>query len=574
MSRVVTHTKKTISKKVIILGLLTSIVFISSSLFFLLYPFPSKEKVAYFTSKNPIIYNGEIHSEAILNENVVYLPLQFIQNEMDNSITFDKETSSIIVTTQDKVIQMPSKNLTLFVNSMPEKLEIPAMITKDGNIYVSYSTIEAFYPFAVSILEETGAVYVKKDGESIISGKVLAPKGEYDLRLRDKPTQTSPYVAEVINDEVITIEKEENSYFFVRKQNGIAGYIKKEHIELEKAETVTVLREEVMPYAPDTTWPINLTWEAVYTQNPDTSKLSAMSGVNVVSPTWFKVKNEQGEIANLGSMEYVNWAKSKNLKIWGLFSNDFNPELTNVVLQNFETRQSMIRQLLQYSEMYKLDGINIDFENVNLEDSQLVTQFVRELTPYMHEAGLVVSMDITFISSSENWSMFYERDQLANIVDYLIVMAYDEHWSTSPVAGSVASFPWVESNLKTLLETVPNDRLILGLPTYTRIWKEQDTIAGNIEVSSKAHSMGYIQNWLKENQLKPVFDEKTGQHYVEYRDEKEKATYKVWIEDADSLARRSQFVHHYKLAGVATWSRYFSSEEAWSAIDGSLKKRK
>jgi spore germination protein YaaH len=574
MSRVITHTKKTVSIKIIILGLVTSIVVVSSSLFFLLFPFPSKEKVPYFTSEHPIIYNGQIYSDAIINEDVIYLPLKFIQKEMDNSILVDKETNSVILTTKDKVIQMPSEKLTLYVNSKPETLEIPAMITEDGELYVSYSTIQAFYPFDVSVLEETGAVRIYKDRESIVSGKVEASKSQHTLKLREKSTQASPYVAEVIVGEIVTIEKEEDNYYFVRKNNGIGGYIKKDQIVVENVETVTVVREDVKPFVPPTTWPINLTWEAVYTKNPDTNLMPDLKGVNVVSPTWFKVKNEQGDIANLGSMEYINWAKSKNLLVWGLFSNDFNPKLTNVVLQNFETRQSMIRQLLQYSEMYQLDGINLDFENVNIADSKLVTQFVKELTPYMHEAGLTVTMDITFISTSENWSMFYERDQLSTIVDYLIVMAYDEHWGTSPVAGSVASFPWVESNLKMLLEVVPNDRLILGLPTYSRIWKEQDTEGGNIEVSSKAHTMDDIKAWIKEKGLEPTFDKNAGQYYAEYRDEEEKATYKVWIEDEDSLARRSQLVHQYKLAGVATWNRFFASDEAWNSIDESLKKKK
>ena len=118
-----------------------------------------------------------------------------------------------------------------------------------------------------------------------------------------------------------------------------------------------------------------------------------------------------------------------------------------------------------------LDGINIDIENVREEDGPLVTQFVREATPYFHQAGLIVSMDITFMTTG-NWSAFYEREKLAESVDYLIVMAYDEHWGSSEIAGSVASFPWVEANLQKLLEVVPNDKLILGVPLYTRLWEE------------------------------------------------------------------------------------------------------
>ncbi|MBM6618836.1 glycosyl hydrolase family 18 protein [Bacillus suaedaesalsae] len=574
MPRIETYKKKSLPKKYMILGIIASLLIVSSSLVFLLFPFPSTEKVSYLTGKHQIIYNGKIHEEAIVSNDVIYLPLAFIQKEMDPSVTLDKETNAIIITTKDKVIQMPSESLTSFVNGAGVNIEVPAMITKDNIAYVSYSTIQKYYPFEVSVLQETEAIHVIQNGDTRILGEVIPSKNEHEHRIRKNPTLTSPYFDTVKSEEIVTIEKEENEFYFVRKQNGIAGFIHKDNVKVQKTETVVINREETPRFSPTVKWPINLTWEAVYTKNPDTNKLPALPGVNVVSPTWFSIKNEAGDIANLGSMEYMNWAKSKNIQVWGLFSNDFNPELTHNVLANFETRQAMIRQLLQYSEMYKLNGINVDFENVNLEDGKLLTQFMRELTPYMHEAGLTVSMDITFISTSENWSMFYERDQLASIVDYLIVMAYDEHWGTSPVAGSVASFPWVEQNLKSLLEVVPHDQVILGLPTYSRIWKEQDTEGGNIEVSSKAYSMNDIGAWIKEKQVTPVHDEKSGQMYAVYQDENEKAIYKVWIEDRDSLARRSQMVHHYNLAGVATWNRYFASDDAWSAIDESLKRRK
>ncbi|KAA0546837.1 peptidoglycan hydrolase [Bacillus sp. BGMRC 2118] len=574
MPRLETDKKKSIPTKYLILGIIVSLLVVSSSLVFLIYPFPSTEKVPYVNEKHKIMYKGKIYEKGMVSNGVIYLPVTFIQKEIDSTIALDQETNSIIMTTRDKVIQMPSESLTSFVNGTEVNLEVPAMMTKDKKAYVAYSAIQKYYPFEVSILPKTEAILVTQNGDTILSGKVLSTKSEHELRIRKEASVTSPYFAQVKPGEVVTIEKEVDGYYYVRKQNGIKGFIQKNIVKVHNTETVLIKREETPKYTPTVKWPINLTWEAVYSQNPDIAKLPALEGVNVVSPTWFSIKNESGEVANLGSIEYVNWAKSKNIQVWGLFSNDFNPDLTHEVLKNFETRQTVISQLLQYSEMYQLDGINVDFENVHLEDGKLLTQFMRELTPYMHEAGLTVSMDITFISTSENWSMFYEREQLASIVDYLIVMAYDEHWGTSPVAGSVASFPWVEQNLQALLEVVPHNQVILGIPTYSRIWKEQDTEGGNIEVSSKAYSMDEIEAWIIEKQVTPVYDEKSGQMYAEFRDESEKSTYKVWIEDENSLAKRSQMVHHFNLAGVATWNRYFASDGAWSTIDESLKKRK
>ncbi|WP_456275359.1 glycosyl hydrolase family 18 protein [Bacillus sp. AK128] len=573
MQRIETHRKRNVPMIVILIGMITSIILIASSLFFLLYPFPSTEKIPYFTSKHPIIYNGEIEYEAFIKDQEIYFPLPFFQQYIDEGILMDKSSNSLIVTTKDKVLQLPSDSLTVFINEEPVELEIPATMVNDGEVYVSFKLLKDYYSFEAKLLE-SGAVLLQKDGDTIIHGKILSAKSEHTLRLRTEPDIRTPYTSEVIEGEEVVIQEEQESFYLIRKENGMEGYIPKKVVSISETETVVISRKQEPRFSPQVQWPINLTWEAVYTKNPDTSLLPTLTGVNVVSPTWFKIKNEQGEVANLGSMEYVDWAKANNHQIWGLFSNDFNPDLTVTALQTFETRQTMIRQLLHYSEMYKLNGINIDFENVYLKDGQLVTQFVKELTPYMHEAGLTVSMDITFISDSETWSKFYEREKLAEIVDYLIVMAYDEHWATSPISGSVASFPWVEANLKALLEVVPHDRLILGVPLYARIWKEQDTEGGNIEVSSKAYSMDKIKQWVTEHNLVPIFDQESGQFYTEYRDEEEKATYKVWIEDLDSLSRRSQLVHQYQLAGVATWSRYFASDDAWEAIDQSLKHRK
>lgn len=574
MSRVTTQKRNKVSLLVIIFGLILSIFLITTSLVFLFYPFPSEEKVSYFNEEHPIIYQGAIVGNALVNNNEVYVPITFVQeNFNEEDIIFDEASSSVIVTTREKIIQMPADSLTLFVNEKPTNIEIPAMTLESGEVFLSYSLIKPYVSFNLSLLNESGAVFIQKEGDSVIIGKILGAESIHDNRLRVKSDMTFPYTAEVNKDEFVIIEKEENDFYYIRKQDGTAGFIQKKQVKIESTETVIIKKEEEIRYSPVIDWPINLTWEAVYSKNPDTTKLPTLKGVNVVSPTWFKIKNEQGEVGNLGSIEYMNWAKSKDLQVWALFSNDFNPELTHTVLQNYETRMNMIRQILHYSQMYGLDGINIDFENVNLDDGKLVTQFVKELTPYLHQLGLTVSMDITFISNSARWSKFYEREKLANIVDYMIVMAYDEHWGSSPVAGSVASFPWVESNLKALLKVVPHDRLILGLPTYTRIWEERETDGGNIEVSSKAYKMDYIKEWLLDHNLEPIVDEISGQKYAEYYDEQERVTYKVWIEDTDSLKQRSQFVHKYQLAGVATWSRYFASDEAWDVIDDSLKHR-
>ncbi|OIJ12826.1 peptidoglycan hydrolase [Anaerobacillus arseniciselenatis] len=568
-SRKETHKKSKIPLLLIVLSITTIFLI---ALFSMYYYFESQQKqVSYFQKENPIIFQGEIYEkEALYENNQLYIPLQLISDYLDDGVTFDEDTESVIIISNENILRFPIEKLEKFVNEQSFNIEVETLITSNEELYVEMDQLENIYPIHYNFYPEVGSVVISSDGEEQTTGIVKENTKHRELRLKTKPSYFSDYYAKVDQGEKVYIMSEEVGHYFVRNEIGISGFIKKDVIENVETSIVTIERDDQFRQLQYPESPINLTWEAVYQANPDTNELPEMPGINVVSPTWFKLKNEEGDIHSLASMTYVDWAKDRGYQIWGLFSNDFDPDKTHVALQNFETRQKMIRQLLQYSEMYDLDGINVDFENVYLKDRDLVTQFVRELTALAHQAGLIISMDITFISSSEMWSMFYDRKALAEIVDYMVVMAYDEHWGTSPIAGSVASFPWVERNLEILLEEIPNERLILGIPTYTRIWEERETEGGNIEVSSRALSMRAVEEWIEERELTPVFDETSGQDYVEFYDENEQSTYKIWIENADSIARRGQMVHDYNLAGVASWNRFFSNDESWEALDAVL----
>jgi spore germination protein YaaH len=538
------------------------------------YYFSEQQKqISYFHIENPIVFQGDVYEKgAIIQNDQLYLPFQFISAHLDEGITYDEQTQSVIIISNENILRFPKQKLEKFVNEQPFEIEVETFISENQELYVEIEQLENVYPIGYRFFEETGSVVIRKDGEEQQIGFVKEEAKQKDLRIKTTNSYFSDYYAAVSPGEKLYIESEEETFYYVRNEKGISGYMKKNLIENIGIEEIVFFRDKTFRQLEYPEGPINLTWEAVYSKNPDVETLPALPGINVVSPTWFKLKNEDGDIHSLASMTYVHWAKDRDYHIWGLFSNDFDPKRTHLALQTYETRQKMIRQLLQYSEMYDLDGINVDFENVYLKDKDLVTQFVRELTALAHQAGLIISMDITFISTSEMWSMFYDRKALADIVDYMVVMAYDEHWGSSPLAGSVASFPWVERNLTKLLEIIPSERLILGIPTYTRIWKEQETEGGNIEVSSKALSMRAVEDWIEERDLTPEFDDASGQDYVEFYDEEEKATFKIWIENANSIARRGEMVHDYNLAGVASWNRFFANDESWDALNSVLSR--
>ncbi|MBB6452798.1 spore germination protein YaaH [Salirhabdus euzebyi] len=550
------------------------LLFLSSVVFWFVYPFPSNIKTDYFQSPDPIIWKEAVfEGQALVKDDELYFPFSFVTEHIDSNIVYDQDSTSVVVTTKDRVYQMPTNQLTYQMNQEEYSLSFPAFVEEGNAIYVSTEWMEDIYPILIKHSKDTGAIHVLEEGETFVKGQAVETFDEDLFRIRTRPTITSAYVSTLETNEEVTIVEEDNQYVKIRQENGIAGYVKKEVIELNGTEQIEKTdKRQVTPfYPPKMEWPIHITWDAIYSPQGTPKTLASYEGVQIISPTWFHLQDGEGTIRSYASKEYMKAADEKNYQVWALFSNDFQPERTHEALQTFETRQKMINQLVHYASIYGFQGINVDFENVFLEDGPLLTQFMRELTPLAHEAGLVVSIDITFISSNEQYSMFLEREKLATIVDYMMVMAYDEHWAASPKAGSVASLPWVESNLTRLLEVVPHDQLLLGVPLYTRLWTETKLEDGTIDVTSESLTMDEVGLLIEEHKLEPRYDDNTGQEYVEWSDEEKDITYKIWIENSQSLQKRIELVHKYRLAGLASWSDYFASELVWNEMNDSLR---
>lgn len=309
---------------------------------------------------------------------------------------------------------------------------------------------------------------------------------------------------------------------------------------------------------------LGLVWEQVEWRTPDTSTIGAMPGVNVVSPTWFRLGEEPGEVENHADPRYVRWAHSRGYKVWALFSNSFELERTRAVLRDSDLRDKVISQILVYAGMYSLDGINLDFENVYQDDGPYLTQFVRELTPLLHEMGLTVSIDVTVKSMSPTWSLCYERKRLAEVVDYVMLMAYDQYGAGSKVAGPNASIPWTKTCIEVTLQEVPAEKLVLGVPFYMRLWKETKE-AGVVKVTQRALGMEQVKEWASSEGVLPVYQPETCLEYAEKSVGQD--TYRVWLEDAESMARRLELAGTYRLAGIAAWRRGFEDAGTWKVIE-------
>lgn len=521
----------------------------------------------YHELSKPVFYQGNYYKVSAVGEKEgLKLPLELIQEWIDPSILYEKSSDSVIITTKDKVLRLQTAELSAFMNEKPLTLSFPVE-KKGSDIYVPVEPLRQLYPFEIRESEQSGAVLLFKRGETL---KWAKPTKQEVVPIRTFASIKAPIVSSIPAGEDVYLLGEEGEWYRVQQASGPIGYVRKTDVAADHEETIPVQEqaETYVPWKPPT-GKLNLTWEHVISKNPDTTKIGDMPGLQVVSPTWFSLADGEGRIKNLADAAYVKWAESRNYQVWALFSNGFDPDRTSQALSTYDKRMKIIKQLLGFAQTYKLQGINIDFENVYLKDKETLVQFVREMTPFMHEQGLSVSIDVTPKSTNEMWSMFYDRPALAEVVDYMMVMAYDEYWATSPKSGSVSSIAWTERSVTQILnaDKVPPSKLVLGVPFYTRQWTEE-TKNGKLTASSKTLTMEAAQTIIKDKKLTPVYLPEAGQNYVEYKDGEK--LIRIWLEDETSMKARLELVRKYNLAGVATWRRGFEQLPIWKVIQDGL----
>ncbi|MCJ8014473.1 glycosyl hydrolase family 18 protein [Paenibacillus sp. KQZ6P-2] len=513
----------------------------------------------------PIFVKGKLLDESAEGTGEqLKLPLPVLQETVDPNIRYEKETQSLILTTPTQVMHLQTGEKEAQLNNKQVQLRF-APEEKNNMLYLPVQPLKEMYGITVHEDPDTGAVLLMNAGDTIQMGKVNGA-ADATIPLRKGPSKHEPILADMPGGTPLRIWNSDESWYFVQMDNGYAGYVPKSKVTLGEKKTVDVVPEK--PTHTERNWKgkkVNLAWDAVYQKKPDPSVIDQLSGVNVVSPTWFSIIDGEGNVRSKADTAYVTKAHARGMEVWGLLDNSFNPDITSSAMATYETRLNTINQMLHFAKMYHLDGINIDFENVKTKDGENISQFVRELKPLARSMGLIVSVDVTPKSDSEMWSRFLDRRSLGEAADYIILMAYDEHWASSPEAGSVASLPWTEAAVRKILDEdgVPPEKLVLAVPLYTRIWSEE-VKDGKTKVSSKAVGMKTVNDIIAEKKLKPKYLEDVKQNYVEYTEDG--VLKKIWIEDATSLKERVNLAKELNLGGVAAWTRSFGTEEAWNVL--------
>ncbi len=334
---------------------------------------------------------------------------------------------------------------------------------------------------------------------------------------------------------------------------------------------VRVLPKEVAAFpAKDNTElkkPVILAWEYGTTYSPMLEKEPVISGLNVISPCWFYLVESGGLISNRASASYAAEAHRRGMKIWAMVSNSFNRQMTKEFFKNAQAKKRFIAQLLAFSKLYGLDGINFDFERVDVADRDAYTQLVGEAAPYLKEAGLVVSVDVHKPANTD-MSKSHDRKALGSIVDYVMLMAYDQHWSSCWVAGSVADMKWTRDAVVKTLQEVPAEKLLLGIPFYMRRWICTRLAGGKEKVKGYTLTMEQSDELIRKHKLTPIWLADKKQDYYEFKENGQ--TIKVWVENRKSLAARADLIKEYNLAGAACWRKGQEQPYAWKTLHESL----
>ncbi len=535
---------------------------------------PNAERAVpeYLSEPHPVMLAGEWTKTHALGEGEgLQIPLELAERLAGGGLWYEEKTDSVILTTESRVLHFKIGELDATLNNKPFSMQFAA-VHHHGEVYLPLAPLKELFGFQAESSAATGIVSLYVPDQAVQHAEI--PQAKKSVQLREGPDKSFPIVEDLAGGGSVKIWGEQDGWYRAQSESGHIGYLAKKDAVLTSIENIPLPAKE----EPFVSWSLtgkrmNMTWEAVYDNPADPRRIGDLPGVNVVSPTWFELMDGTGKIRSKADASYTAWYRSKGVQVWALFSNGFEPERTEQALATYETRRTMIRQLLAYAQTFKLQGINIDFENVKTSDKDHLVQFVREFTPLAHEQNLVVSIDVTPKSNSEFWSVFLDRARLGQIVDFMMVMAYDEHWATSPKAGSVSSLPWAETSVRRILEEdgVPARKLVLGIPLYTRMWTEEPDGKGGVKVTSKTMSMSAVQNLIAEKKLKVEVSEETGQHYVSFKEGE--AVKKIWIEDAFSIEARMNLVKKYNLAGTASWARSFAQEGIWNVIDRHLQSR-
>lgn len=512
-----------------------------------------------------ILQDELIEEHAKIFDNRCYFDIATVHKYFNDRFYEDKTEGILVFTTPDSYLTTTIGD-SAFVN-------YDAMFAETGGnmdyvisryegdvLYVAADFVQQYSNFTYELFTEPNHMQVYTEWGERPTSDITK-----DTQVRYQGGIKSDILTDVSEGDTVVILEEMENWTKVKTQDSFIGYVENKRLGRRMMEIMVPPTDYVEPVYESNTrdFKINLGWHVIGGVDGNVtldSVVAQTKGLNVISPTWFRLTDNEGGFSSFASADYVEKAHGMGLEVWALVSN-VETESADVdmyeLLSCTSSRWNLIRNLIATAQEYNLDGINIDFENISLDAGEPFIQFIRELSVPCREYGIVLSVD-NYVPMGH--TDHYDRAEQGVVADYVIIMGYDEHYAGSDEAGSVASINFVEKGIENTVAEVPAEKVINGIPFYTRIWK-----SGPEGLSSEAVTMGMAQEFVENHSIAVRWDETTCQNYGEVQEGD--TLYQVWLEDADSIRVKLNIMQNYDIAGVAEWRLGHESENVWDVIE-------
>lgn len=509
-----------------------------------------------------ILLNDTILEEkGRLMDGRVYLNVETVYQYLNTRFYWDASENTYLYALPTELVsaEVGSSDYTIAKSKQSDGYVV---LRADGNdIYVALDYVNKYTNFTCEYQEEPNRVHIVSEFGS--RDVVTAQK---NAQVRCQAGIKSPILTTVGKGSTMYVLEEEeeiDEWTRVLTKDGYIGYVRDKQISSISRETIQEPEYTEPEYSSiSKDYKINLSWHQV--TNTDANEniykvLANTKGLTTVSPTWFRLKDNDGGIESLASQDYVNHCHQNGVEVWGLVEDITYKDtiLDYEIFTRAASRQRLVSNLIAQVIQYDLDGLNLDMEFINEDSARGYLQFIRELSIMCRLNGIVLSVD-NYVPAEYN--RFYNRSEQGVFADYVIIMGYDEHPANSETAGSVASLGFVESGIQKTLEEVPKEKVINAMPFYTRFWRTDE----NGEVTSEALGMDSASQKAVNNSVEPVWDDTTGQYYIEL--EYEGSIYQMWMEEEQSIEEKLKLVKQYELAGVASWRLGYERAGIWDII--------
>ena len=520
--------------------------------------------------------NKVVEAEGKLAGGKVYVAYNIVRDYINSRFYWDPNENVLLYMLPEDMISVDvgSKDYSI---SRKKKSEDYVILKTEGNTaYIALDFVQQYTNIDYEVSNNPDHVMIRTKW-----GKTDVATVKKNTQVRYQGGVKSPVLAELKKKDEVTVVESEQNWKKVRTADGVIGYVKNKALKNEEKKNITRKFEEQDYSNISKDYTINMAWHNVTNQdanNAVTQRIAQTKGLTTLAPTWIHVADTNGNISSIASADYVSYAHKQNVEVW-MTVRDFDGSISSEkesyeLLSYTSRRETLITQLIAEALRVGVDGINVDFEKISDKCGEHYIEFIRELSVKCRQNGLVLSVD-NYVPKSFNTQ--YDRKEQGIVADYVVIMGYDEYYAGSPEAGPVSSYNYVKEGITETLKEVPAEKVISGIPFFTRLWKETpkteeelksdkgtDAEQYSATVESDAYGMDNAQAIVKQAGVDTTWDKKAGQNYATW--EADGSKYEIWLEDSKSIEAKLKLMKKYKLAGTAEWSLGQESSDIWNLI--------